>query len=140
MAATTRQTSYVDVINWEWAGAPDDVIDPTVRGRLWVEDDIINEIAIGTTLTFGDVWLLFGPAQRGSFMIGALNNTGGFQSAAYHTALYPDAALQVAFQAMCPIRLQSFWHAKIQIRWISELNRYVNQQFYLPDWNDRSCQ
>lgn len=143
VAGITRQTSYVDVLHWQWAGAPNDVIDPAVPGRLLIEDEVINEISVGTRLTFGDVWLLLGPAQRGSFMIGALSVPSlhpGFQSAAFHTALYPDASLQVAFQATCPIRLQSFWHANIQIRWISSANRYVNQRFYLPAWNDRSCQ
>ena len=65
-----RQTSYVDVIYWRWNGVPYDVIDPASEGRMWIEHGVIKEVSVNTRLTFGDVWLLLGPAERGSFMIG----------------------------------------------------------------------
>jgi hypothetical protein len=135
---TRWQQSYIQVLYWRWKAVPYDVIDSAAEGRLWIEDDIVQEVAVSTTLAFGDVWLLLGPAERGSFMIGRVSALR--RSVAFHTALYPDAALQVAFQAACPIRLHAFWDASVGIRWISDLNRYVNQQFYLPTWNNRSCQ
>ncbi len=138
VADITRQTTYVDVLRWRWKKPPLDVIDPAVEGRMVIENGVIKEMTIGTTLTFGDVWLLLGPAERGSFMIGALDSPRA--SAAFHTALYPESSLQVAFVVLCPIRLDEFWRAPILIRWINDPQRYINQRFYLPAWNDRSCQ
>jgi hypothetical protein len=133
-----RQTTYIDRVYWRWNDPPDAVIDASTEGSLWLVDEIVQEIAISTTLTFGDVWLLLGPAQRGSFLLGSLDVPG--KSGAFHTALYRDARVEVAFVAECPIRLQAFWESRVTVRWISNPDTYMNQQFYLPDWNNSSCQ
>jgi hypothetical protein len=107
-----------------WNGQQPAYVDDSYPGILTIESGIVERISIPTTITFGDLWLLYDQPARGGFI--CLGRAS--RNAVLHFATYPDAGFAVSLKnglpascrpnvdsEACPIALPTLWNAPFDL-------------------------
>lgn len=98
-ASFTISSLGFGVLHWSWSGQQPDFINPSHNGISQINGQIIDSIVIRTRIRFGDIWLAFGPPERGS------------ADSLYHIADYPSYGFSVRTFTQC----ENFWEAPADI-------------------------
>jgi hypothetical protein len=98
------------LLTWTWRDPPPDLIDTRRNGMAWIENSIVDWVKLPTRLAFGDVWLLLDAPQKGTASL-----AGIVPPRWLHVAIYDQYRLQIGTTLPCPLRLDAFWQAPVEI-------------------------
>jgi hypothetical protein len=108
-----------NTIDWLWNGRQPAIFDTSsqfFQGRVEfgnIDDSHrITTIAIKSTLTFGDLWLVLGRPDRVTLYA---PNAAPPSMAIYYAALYERYDLYVFNLLVCPIRRDDFWNKTVYV-------------------------
>lgn len=118
---------------WTWSDQPPPLIDRRRAGNMWIEDNIVRKIEVGSVARFGDVWLAM-PAPDGLITAYVATSSGRILS----TASYRQDTLLVGAATTCPVRLHEFWAARVSVVVDDGVNPLAgvsaSSPYQLPQW------
>jgi len=126
---------------WNWSNQkPAFVGDPRalIPPEIWAQNDTIQLIFIPTALAYGQVSLVLGRPHRGSFGVSTSLNSGvlDHRPNTHHLAAYFNGAVNVDTRIFCPVNLDLFWNAPVNVAYVGNLLMDSQSIFNydLPRW------
>ncbi|MDZ4763314.1 MAG: hypothetical protein SGI73_02100 [Chloroflexota bacterium] len=95
---------------WTWSGTQPSAFDDASSGGLWLQEGVVLNVMLPTTLKLGDIWLTLPPAQD-SQMFGA----SVMPLRLYYQLDYFEGALRVEVEITCPITPARLWNAAVKL-------------------------
>ncbi|MBZ0293419.1 MAG: hypothetical protein K8L99_12705 [Anaerolineae bacterium] len=95
----TESAGDNQTINWRWNGQQPPFFNGLRSGTSAAQGNMITSISLPTTLTMGDIWLIFGAPERGAI------------DSVYHFAEYTAQGFSIRARASCT----HFWTARSDV-------------------------
>lgn len=98
-------------ITWDWNGHEPAWLLPSERDNLWIDQNLVVNVSLMTSLRFGDLWLALGmPDWTNSYYTRSRDVMRVFNG-------YADETLVVIFEIRCNQGLGGLWFAPTSLIW-----------------------
>jgi hypothetical protein len=98
-------------ITWEWNGHEPDWIIPSQQDSLWIDQNLVVNVNLLTSIRFGDIWLALGKPDWSNVYYAR----GSPIMRVFHG--YEHGTLIVMVNVECNAGMEGLWFATTSIRW-----------------------
>jgi hypothetical protein len=105
--AFSRVVSNSGFLRWTWSSAHPDAVNPSVDGKVWISEGVVEWIEVATRFAYGDLWQREAPPQSLAFRV-----MSG-QTLVYQADY---GWLRAEFLLACPARADRFWRSPVTLR------------------------
>jgi hypothetical protein len=126
------RTGHIYLIQWSWNESASALVDTSKLAYLFARADVVQSIAMPTTIAFADIWLTLGKPDRGGIHSSRQRPASIF----FQYVGYLNSSIGVQTMISCPVTLKTVLQTPVSMSFIADMEaRFGDENYHLTQWS-----